>query len=96
MVLGGKSSLLHQCNCSILLFLTLHISRDHPMVPLRVKPVFSRHLALFHHQANWPIRHNLVFCLQANRPIRYNLGLIQNQASLLNWCHLFIQVNLFI
>ena len=49
MVLGGKSSLLNLCNHSILLFLILYISRDHPMVLLQVKPVTSKHLALFLH-----------------------------------------------
>ena len=49
MVLGGKSSLLNLCKCSIMLFLMLHISQDHPMALLQVKPVTSNHLALFLH-----------------------------------------------
>ena len=51
----------------------LHISQDHLMVLLRVKPVISNHLALFGYQANRPIRHNLVSRHQANQPIRHNL-----------------------
>ena len=45
MVLGGKSNLPNLCNCGILLLLMLHISQDHLMVLLQVKPVTSYHLA---------------------------------------------------
>lgn len=96
MVLGGKSSLLYRCNRSILLFLTLHISRDHPMVFLQVKPVSSKHLVLFHHQANRLIRYNPVSRLQANWPIRYKLGLTYSQVKLRNRRRLSIRVNLVI
>jgi len=96
MVLGGKSSLLYQCNRSILSYLTLHISRDHPMVLLQVKLVSSEHLVLFHHRANRFIRYNPVSRLQANWPIWYNLGLTYNQVNLRNRRRLFIRANLFI
>ena len=106
-VLGGKSNPLNLCNRSILLVPMLHISQDHLMVLLQVKPVISNHLALFHYQANQPIRHNLVSRHQVNRPTRHNLVSL-HQANwpiwhnlvLLNNRHnqhnLFIRVNLFI
>jgi hypothetical protein len=96
MVLGGKSSLLYQCNRSILLSLTLHISQDHLMVLLQVKLVSSKHLVLFHYQANRVIRYNLVCRFQANRLIRCNLGPIYDQVSLCDQRHLSIRANLFI
>ena len=66
------------------------------MVLLQVKLVSSKHLVLFHHQANRVIRYNLVSRLQANRLIRCNLGLTYNQVSLRNQRRLFIRANLFI
>ena len=66
------------------------------MVLLQVKPVSSKYLVLFHHQANRLIRYNPVFRLQANRSIQYNLGLTYNQVNLRNRRRLSIRVSLII